>query len=90
MPEILTRLTSMPVVQVDDEPLIERNHVYVIPPNRTMLLTDGHLKLVPREARGQHRSIDAFLRSLAETQKHQAIGVILPEPALTAHSASKL
>ena len=78
MPEILTRVTSMPVMQVTDEPLIERNHVYVIPPNRTMLLTDGHLKLVPREAlRGQHRSIDAFLRSLAEDQTHQAIGIVL-------------
>ena len=78
MPEILTRVTSMPVMQVTDEPLIERNHVYVIPPNRTMLLTDGHLKLVPREAlQGQHRSIDAFLRSLAEDQTHHAIGIIL-------------
>jgi CheB methylesterase len=31
MPEILTRVTSMPVMQVNDEPLIERNQVYVIP-----------------------------------------------------------
>jgi two-component system, chemotaxis family, CheB/CheR fusion protein len=50
MAEILTRVTLMPVMEVNDEPLIERNHVYVIPPNRTMLLTEGHLKLVPREA----------------------------------------
>src|SRR6266404_1235829 len=35
MAEILTRVTSMPVMEVHDEPLIERNHVYVIPPNRT-------------------------------------------------------
>ena len=78
MAEILARVTSMPVIEVKDEPLIERNHVYVIPPNRTMLLSDGHLKLVPREAvRGQHRSIDAFLQSLAENQAHQAIGIIL-------------
>src|ERR1700751_910257 len=49
MPEILTRVLSMPVMQVNDEPLIERNQVYVIPPNRNMLLMDGHLKLVPRE-----------------------------------------
>jgi len=68
MAEILARETPMPVSEVHDEPLIKRNHVYVIPPNRTMLLTDGHLKLVPRqELGGQHRSIDLFFRSLAET-----------------------
>ncbi len=78
MAEILTRISAMPVLEVNDEPLIERNHVYVIPPNRTMLVTDGHLKLTPREAlHGQHRSIDAFLRSLAENQTDHAIGVIL-------------
>ncbi|MGH7779032.1 MAG: CheR family methyltransferase [Candidatus Binataceae bacterium] len=78
MPEILTRMTSMPVTQVTDELQIERNHVYVIPPNRTMLLVNGHLKLMPREGlRGQPRSIDVFLRSLAEDQKHQSIAIIL-------------
>jgi two-component system CheB/CheR fusion protein len=51
MAEILTRSTPMPVLQVTDEPRIEPNHVYVIPPNRTMLLVDGHLSLEPRETR---------------------------------------
>jgi two-component system CheB/CheR fusion protein len=78
MAEILARETLMSILEVTDEPRIEPDHIYVIPPNRTMLLTDGHLKLVPREAlRGQHRSIDAFFRSLAEEQGHQAIGIIL-------------
>ncbi|HET6574058.1 MAG TPA: chemotaxis protein CheB [Fimbriiglobus sp.] len=76
--EILGRSTAMPVIEVHDEPRVEPNHVYVIPPNRTMLMTDGHLKLVPRsEVRGQHRSIDTFLRSLADEQSHHAVGVIL-------------
>jgi two-component system CheB/CheR fusion protein len=35
MAEILTRVSALPVLEVNDEPLIERNHVYVIPPNRT-------------------------------------------------------
>src|SRR5262245_61973769 len=34
MAEILGRATSMSVMQVEDEPLIEPNHIYVIPPNR--------------------------------------------------------
>jgi two-component system, chemotaxis family, CheB/CheR fusion protein len=78
MAEILARETPMPVLEVHDEPLIEPNRVYVIPPNRTMLATDGHLKLIPaEEPRSQHRSIDFFFRSLAEDQSDHAIGVIL-------------
>ena len=76
--EILGRTTPMPCTQVQDEPRVEPNHVYVIPPDRNMILTDGFLRLVPRESgRGQNRPIDVFLRSLAEARKHKAIGVIL-------------
>src|SRR5260370_37073584 len=35
MAEILSRDTPMPVLEVHDDPLIERNQVYVIPANRT-------------------------------------------------------
>jgi two-component system CheB/CheR fusion protein len=75
---ILQRSSKMPVVEVHDEPEVEANKVYVIPPNRDMTLADGRLKLLPRtEGRGQHRPIDTFLRSLAEHANHQAIGVVL-------------
>src|SRR5262245_30327097 len=33
--EILSRSTSMPVLEVRDEPQVKPNHVYVIPPNRS-------------------------------------------------------
>ena len=76
--DILACSTTMPVVEVKDEPPVLANHVYVIPPNRTMVMTDGHLRLLPREeGRGLHRPIDAFFRSLAEQDSHQAVGVIL-------------
>ncbi len=39
--EILARATAMPVMEVRDEPEVKPNHVYVIPPNRTMVMTDG-------------------------------------------------
>jgi len=76
--EILSRTTAMPVTEVHDEPRVEPNRVYVIPPNRDMVISRGSLQLRPREkTRGQHRPIDLFLRSLAEDQKEWAIGVIL-------------
>src|SRR5262249_4757199 len=74
--EILSRATTMPVREVKDEPSVEPNHVYVIPPNRNMIVADGKLQLLSREA-GQQRPIDVFFRSLAEERNHKGIGVIL-------------
>src|SRR5262249_29889102 len=76
--EILSRATAMPVSEVKDQMPVEPNHVYVIPPCTNMIISRGVLQLSPRrEVRGQHRPIDHFLRSLAEDQRHKAIGVIL-------------
>ena len=76
--EILSRSTEMPVSEVQDQMPVEANHVYVIPPGANMVISKRVLQLSSRrEARGHHRSIDYFFRSLAETQGHKAIGVIL-------------
>ena len=75
---ILSRSTAMPVTEVRDGTRVEPDRVYVIPPNCDMVISRGCLQLIPREkARGQHRPIDRFLRSLAEDQRDRAIGVIL-------------
>ncbi len=76
--ELLTKTTEMPVRQVADATLVEPNHVYVIPPNVDMIISQGILRLTARtDARGHHLPIDRFLRSLAEDQGSNAIGVIL-------------
>src|SRR5580658_7086477 len=62
--EILSRTTALPVTEVRDEPWVEPNHVYVIPPDRNMIIVQGSLRLLPREGHGQHRPIDYFFRSL--------------------------
>lgn len=74
--EILAKSTSMPVRNVEDGLAIEPNEVYVIPPNTTMVLEDGSLRLVPRDP-GLHLPVDAFFTSLARVQGSRAIGVIL-------------
>ena len=76
LPEILTKSTSMPVRNVEDGLSIQPNEVYVIPPNTTMILEDGVLRLAPRSS-GLHLPIDAFFRSLARVQGSRAVGVIL-------------
>jgi two-component system CheB/CheR fusion protein len=76
--QILSKTTSLPVQEVTNDLPVEANHVYVIPPNASMGIVGGVLKLQPREeAGGAHRSIDFFFVSLAKDQRERAIGVIL-------------
>ena len=76
--EILSRVTTMPVREVEDGMAVEPDHVYVIPPNRDMVLARGALHLAPRtESRRPHMPVDTFLCSLAQVHGSQAIGVIL-------------
>lgn len=76
--ELLSKETRMPVEEVTDGMRVEANHVYVIPPNATMSISDHKLQLASREESSRvHMSIDHFMRSLAEVQGGRAIGVIL-------------
>ena len=75
--ELISRSTTMPVVEVQDGMKVQANHVYVIPPNATMTIQDHTLHLTAREARGQHLAVDFFMRALAESQGTNSIGVVL-------------
>src|SRR6266571_8931865 len=76
--EILSRATRMPVTEVKDEPTVQPNCVYVMPPDSHMTIVQGSLKLIPRhKVEGRHHPIDLFLESLALDQKHKSIAVIL-------------
>src|SRR2546421_3538889 len=76
--EILSRATRMPVNEVKDEPKVQPNSIYVIPPDRSMIIANGSLKLLPRRmVDGRHHPIDVFLESLALDQGHKSIAVIL-------------
>ncbi len=78
LPDLLARATRMQVHEAREGMEVCADHVYVMAPNTDMTLSQGALTLLPRtEARGQHLSIDTFLRSLAESRAAGAIGVIL-------------
>ena len=75
--EILQRSTKMPVIEAQDQTKVEANCVYIIPPNREMAIFHGKLQLSsPIVPHGQRMPIDGFLRSLAEDQNENAIGII--------------
>src|SRR5579864_5722606 len=64
--ELIAKETRMPVSEVTDEMRLEPNHIYVIPPNTTMSMSDNTLHLTRREqTRTAHMPIDHFMRSLA-------------------------
>jgi two-component system, chemotaxis family, CheB/CheR fusion protein len=76
--QLLGRATSLPVHEVTNNLRVEPNHVYVIPPNRNLSITEGVLTLGPRpKTRTPNRSIDFFFEALAKDQRDCAIGVIL-------------
>ena len=76
MPELLQRVSAIPVVQVKDRAKVEPNHVYVIPPNKDMSILHGVLHLLPRPP-GLNLPIDFFFRSLAEDLRERSVGVVL-------------
>ncbi len=76
--DILARTTKIPVEEVTDGMTVRADHIYVIPPNTSMVLKNRVLRLAARVlTRGQHMPIDHFLRSLADDLGPRAIGVIL-------------
>jgi two-component system, chemotaxis family, CheB/CheR fusion protein len=76
--ELLSEATPLEVSEVKSETSVEPNRVYVIPPSKGLVLVDGMLRLVPRGPVGSaHMPIDSFLRTLADVQGNQAVGVIL-------------
>ncbi|MGI9059664.1 MAG: chemotaxis protein CheB [Ktedonobacteraceae bacterium] len=76
--DLLARVTKMPVQEIRQDLLVEPDHVYVLSPGTDLTLENGVLKPEPRtHTDGLHLPIDAFFRSLAAQQKHQAIGVVL-------------
>jgi len=78
MVELLQRVTAMKVIQIKDRTRIQRNSVYVIPPNKDISILHGVLHLLdPVASRGLRLPIDFFFRSLADDRQERSIGVIL-------------
>lgn len=78
LPEILSKQTSMHVIEALDGMAVEIDHVYVIPPNTSMSLVQRHVRLRPRgETLGPPMPVDDLFDSLAADLGVDAIGVIL-------------
>ena len=76
--EILAKKTEVAVETAADGTILTPDHLYVIPPNTTMTLADGVLRLQPRDT-GERppRPVNVLFRSLAEQYGHRAVAVVL-------------
>jgi len=77
LPEILSRSTKMPVIQVTDRKQVLPNHVYILPPDKFMEIQGDSLLLIPRPDKPVNSAIDHFLFSLAGDQARSSVGIIL-------------
>jgi len=75
--EILSKKTKMKVQEIDDMDKIKPDNVFVIPYNKGIEVTDGHIKLIPRSENSAAVSIDILFSSLAQAQKERVIGIVL-------------
>ena len=76
--DLIQRYTRMQVLEVEDGMEVKLNCVYIIPPNRDMVLLRGKLKLrKPSAPRGQRLPINNFFYSLAQDQHERSICIVL-------------
>jgi chemotaxis response regulator CheB len=71
LPAIMQRWTSMPVTQVGDHDKVKlnKNHVYVIAPDRKLEIMDTSVGAsLFEQGRGHRAAIDLFFRSLAASR----------------------
>ncbi len=76
--ELLGRASILAVETVVDGVVIQKNHVYVTPPNAVLVLEGSTIRLVtPSAGSRPEMPIDAFFRSLAENRGRKAMGVVM-------------
>ena len=78
MNELLARHTKMRIHRIEHEMEIEANTIYLIPPKKNLVVSNGKLILADHEpSQTLNLPIDIFFRSLAQDVGERAIGVVL-------------
>jgi len=78
MDELLAHRTTMAIHRVEDGMSVEPNAVYLIPPRKEMIISDGRLLLTDKDPnQALTLPIDHFFRSLAQDVGRDAIAIVL-------------
>ena len=76
-PEVLSRASSLPILEAKHGMKLEPNSVFVMPSKVVMTLMDGHIRLTRRSPTGISMPVDAFFGSLAQHHQSRAVGIVL-------------
>lgn len=78
MLELLNKHSKLAVKEAEENMMVEKNIVYLIPSKKIMTLEKGRFKLWEKENINKpHLTINTFFKSVATDQGKKAIGVIL-------------
>ncbi|WP_263416596.1 chemotaxis protein CheB [Terriglobus albidus] len=78
MPEILTARGQLPAQQTSEGARIKAGEIYVVPPDRHLVIAEGHVHISRGPKEGLNRpSINVTFRSAAVTYGERVIGVLL-------------
>jgi two-component system CheB/CheR fusion protein len=77
LPDILQKLTALPVLEITDNIKVMPDHIYIIPSNKVLTANDGVLQLDPQITGEKINTIDVFFTSLAEIHQEYSIGIVL-------------
>jgi len=75
--DILSKHTAMKVQEIHEMDEIKPNTVFVIPSNKGIEVTDGHIKLISRSVSSTADAINILFSSLALAEKQRVIGIVL-------------
>jgi len=78
LPQLLSTVTKMPVVEVEQGMPLEPDHVFVMPPRKDMTMAGDVFQLrTTARPPGWPKTINIFLYSLAKVTGQRAVAVIL-------------
>jgi two-component system CheB/CheR fusion protein len=82
MAELLAKHTSLPVRYIEEGMIVEKNHIYLLPPRKNLRLSQYRLFLMPQNQNKNHNSslnlpIDLFFQSLAVEIAQKAVAIIM-------------
>lgn len=78
MDEILARFTSLPIKRVTDGLEVFPDQIYLIPPKKEMVISEGKLRLSERSSgAAPSMPIDIFFRSMADDYGPNCVAVVL-------------
>jgi hypothetical protein len=76
--EILQIASRIPVTQVNEAVAVKPDQVYVVPPNKSMTMSDGHINILPLSTIEERRApVDIFIRTLADSHGPRSVAVVL-------------